>query len=111
MSAHSSQEHDKTNKFQVTVSRVGLKELTLNVESGTHICELKEMINEERLKKTGTSKRVNLIFGGKDLKCCSAGTPDGEGHSNPPVPCNKTCPTLQHYSIQSASVLQLGIPM
>ncbi len=98
----SSQEHDKTNKFQVTVEGH-----TLNVESGTHICELKEMIKEE----TGISQRVHLVFGGRRLKCCSTGTPDGEGHSNPPAPCNKTCPTLQHYSIQSASILQLLVPM
>ncbi len=90
------------NMFQVTVEGQ-----LHNVESGTHICELKKMINEGM----GIGQRFNLVFGGKVLKCCSAGTPAGEGHSNPPVPCNKTCPTLQHYSIQSASVLRLSVPV
>jgi cell division protein FtsB len=102
---HQQQLHDETNKFQVTVDTV--EGLTLNVESGTHVCELKEMIAE----KSGISQRFRLVFGGRQLNCCSTGTPDGEGHSNPPAPCTKTCPTLQHYSIQSASVLRLMIPV
>jgi cell division protein FtsB len=100
--------HDETNKFQVTVNGLMNRKFTLDVESGTHICELKDMIS----KKSGQSQRSQvLVFGGKRLTCCSDGTPSGEGHSNPPAPCNKTCPTLQHYSIQSASVLSLGLSM
>jgi hypothetical protein len=106
------QEHSDANKnkFQLAIQG-GFQpdhQPTIDVESGTHICEVKEMIERE----IGVSHRTQTlrVFGKSQiLECCCRGTPFGEGHSNPPIPCTNKCKTLQDYGVHSAAVVQVSV--
>jgi hypothetical protein len=110
------QEHSDANKnkFQLAIQGAGglqpNSHTTIDVESGTHICEVKEMIERE----IGIRHRMQTlrVFGtSRILECCCRGTPFGEGHSNPPIPCTNKCKTLQDYGVRSAAVVQVLVAM
>jgi hypothetical protein len=77
--------------MQIFIRLLTGRTLTLEVESDTTICEVKQMIQD----KDGTPPdQIRLIFAGKQLESCF-----------PTPPCTGRCRRLGDYNIQKESTL------
>jgi hypothetical protein len=77
------------------------KTITLQVESGTTICEVMRKIQE----KDGTYPfSIRLIYAGKQLEYCVS--PPVCTACNPIPPCTGRCRTLDDYNVQDQNVIE-----
>ena len=83
--------------MHVSVSKIDGKRIDLEVESGTTICEVKRMIEDNDVDLKGRLDTL-LIFAGKPLISC-----------NPTPPCARKCGTLGDYGVQDGCNFDLRI--
>ncbi len=87
--------------FEISFIKLTGSVLKLQVESTTHLCELKQQIAEKEVFRGGEGGSKNprdqfrLIFGGKELFACS--TPS----------CTKDCRQLQDLGIGDGAKISL----
>jgi hypothetical protein len=79
--------------MQIFIRTISGKTLTLYVEDGTTICEVKQMIQD---KEGIPPDQIRLIYAGKQLESCI-----------PTPPCTGGCRTLGDYNIPKESNLSL----